>query len=374
MLKRHPKRPPHLTAHRRLRGFSFRTTTAGAVQTAILLAASLQATSAASAQEPAADKPVAMVAGQPILESELINQTRPQMQQLRNQEYEIKRSALDNLVTSRLVEAEAAAQSLSIQELLFREVDSKLREATDEEISAFYEGQKDRINRPIEEVKEQIAGYLKQSRGQQARQDYLASLRKKLPVEILLQPVRLNVKADPERMRGDENAPITIVEFSDFQCPYCLKAFPTLRSVLTKYGDRIKFSYRDFPLRNIHGQAQEAAEASRCAADQGKFWQYHDYLFENPSDLSRGKLIAASEKLSLDSAAFELCLESGKHRNAVERDYQEGLQAGISGTPAFYINGIFLNGSQPASAFEQIIDSELARLGDRDSVVRAESK
>jgi len=319
------------------------------------------------------DKPVAVVAGHPILESELNTQTRAQMQQLRNQEYEIKRSALDNLVIQKLVEAEAESQKISIQELLGREVDSKVRETTDEEIKAFYEGQKDRINRPLEEVKDQIAALLKQNRAQQARQDYFALLRKKLPVDILLQPVRLNIQADPQRVRGPQNAPVTIVEFSDFQCPFCLKAYPTVRAVLAKYGDKVRFSYRDFPLRQIHGQAQEAAEAGRCAADQGKFWQFHDYLFENPSDLSREKLIASAEKVSLDTAALELCVESGKHRSEVEQDYQQGLQAGINGTPAFYINGIFLNGSQPASAFEQIIESELTRLGVRNNATGNES-
>jgi protein-disulfide isomerase len=317
-------------------------------------------------------KPVAVVAGNPIYESELLQQTSGQLQQLRNQEYEIKRTALDNLVTQHLVAAEAEAQNISIADLLNREVDSKVRETTEEEIKAFYEGQKDRINRPLEEVKDQIAGLLKQNRGQQARQDYFALLRKKLPVTILLEPARQNIQPDPTRMRGPAAAPITIVEFSDFQCPFCLKAYPTVRAVLAKYGDKIKFSYRDFPLRNIHGQAQEAAEAARCAQDQDKFWQFHDYLFENPGDLSRARLMETAEKLSLDSAALELCLESGKHRNEIEKDYQEALQAGINGTPAFYINGIFLNGSQPASAFEQIIDSELARLGVRGSIASSE--
>jgi protein-disulfide isomerase len=320
------------------------------------------------------DKPVAVVAGHPILESELDQQTRAQMQQLRNQEYEIKRTALDSLVIQKLVEAEADNQKIGVQELLAREVDSKVRETTDEEVKAFYEGQKDRINRPLEEVKDQVAALLKQNRTQQARQEYFAALRKKLPVDILLQPVRLNVKADPNRTRGPENAPITIVEFSDFQCPFCLKAYPAVRAVLAKYGDKIRFSYRDFPLRQIHGQAQEAAEAGHCAADQGKFWQFHDYVFENPSDLSREKLIASAEKAALDAAALELCIESGKHRPDVERDYQEGLQAGISGTPAFYINGIFLNGSQPASAFEQIIDSELDRLAVRSNAAGNEPR
>ncbi|MSO20899.1 MAG: thioredoxin [Acidobacteria bacterium] len=313
----------------------------------------------------AMDKPIALVDGKPILESELVQQTRPQMQQLRNQEYDVKRQALDGMVNQKLVEAEAARQNMGVAELIARDVDSKVRETTEEEINAYYAGQKDRIGRPIEEVKDQIAAGLKQNRGQQARQDYIAVLRKKLPVEIFLEPIRLNVQPDLTRLRGPVDAPITIVEFSDFQCPYCLKAYPTVRAVLGKYADKVRFSYRDFPLRNIHGQAQEAAEAARCAGDQNKYWQFHDVLFESPSDLTREKLLEAATKLSLDTASLELCIESGKYRNEVEKDYQEGLRAGISGTPAFYINGIFLNGSQPASAFEQVIESELARLGQR---------
>jgi len=310
----------------------------------------------------AASNPVAIVGGLPISEAELLNQTRSQMQQLRNQEYEIKKQALDGLVNQMLLEAEARLQNVGAAELLMREVDSQLRETTEEEISAFYAGQKDRIGKPIEEVKDQIAQLLKQGRLQQARQNYVAKLRNKLPVEILLEPPRLNVKADPARMRGDVNAPVTIVEFSDFQCPFCLRAYPTLRAVLAKYPSKVRMSYRDFPLSTIHGQARIASEAARCAGDSGKFWEYHDMLFEKPGDLSRETLMAHAAALSLDTPAFELCLEAGKYRAAVEQDYQEGQQAGISGTPAFYINGIFLSGAQQSTAFEQIIDSELARI------------
>lgn len=310
----------------------------------------------------AASNPVAIVAGQPISEAELLNQTRSQMQQLRNQEYEIKKQALDGLVNQNLLEAEARQQNVAVADLLMREVDSQLRETTEEEISAFYAGQKDRIGKPIEEVKGQIAQLLKQGRLQQARQDYVAKLRNKLPVEILLEPPRLNVSADPARLRGDVNAPVTIVEFSDFQCPFCLRAYPTIRAVLAKYPGKVRLSYRDFPLSAIHAQARSASEAARCAGDSGKFWEYHDILFEKPGDLSRENLMAHAAALSLDTPAFELCLEAGKHRAAVEQDYQEGQQAGISGTPAFYINGIFLSGAQQSTAFEQIIDSELARL------------
>ncbi len=307
-------------------------------------------------------KLVALISGQAIYEDELLPLIQAQMRQLQNQEYELKSRALEGLVNQRIVEAEAKKKGVPVEKLLAGEIDSKAAEPTDAEVEAYYLGQKDRLNRPLEEVKAQLRQTLKQAKLQQARESYFARLREKAEVAILLSPPRAPVAADPTRLRGGANAPVTIVEFSDFQCPYCQRVQPALKEVLAKYDGRVNLSFRDFPLRQIHPQAQMAAEAARCAGEQGKFWEYHDLLYGNPSKLDAAGLAESGGKLGLDAAKFKACLDSGKYKPQVEEDLQAGSKVGVNGTPAFFINGIFLSGAQPASAFEKTIEAELALL------------
>jgi protein-disulfide isomerase len=283
-----------------------------------------------------------------------------QLLPLQNQEYEIKRAALERLVTQRLVEAEAKSRGVSAEKLLEQEVDAKVGEPTDVEIEAYYLGQQDRISVPFETIKPQLRQALKQAKLQQARQSYGERLRKGADVAILLRPPRVQVGYDPSRLRGDAAAPVIIVEFSDFQCPYCRSVTPTLKALLAKYAGGVSLAYRDYPLREIHPQAQQAAEAARCAGEQGKFWEYHDLLYADGAKLDAGSLSGYARSLGMDVPRFVSCLASGKFKQAVEEDVQVGNKAGVAGTPAFFINGIFLSGAQPVSAFEKIIEAELA--------------
>jgi protein-disulfide isomerase len=138
------------------------------------------------------------------------------------------------------------------------------------------------------------------------------------------------------RLRGNPDAPVTIVEFSDFQCPYCQAAEPIIGEVLDKYKDKVRLSYRDFPLKQIHPYSEQAAEASRCAGEQGKFWEYHDLLYANQANLDQAGLIEHARTARLDVDRFSTCLVSGKFRAPVDSDLQVGMRAGVSGTPAFY--------------------------------------
>src|SRR6185436_1904052 len=168
------------------------------------------------------------------------------------------------------------------------------------------------------------------------------------------------VASDPSRLRGSSSARVVIVEFSDFQCPYCRSVLPTLKNLLAKYEGQVSLSFRDLPLRDIHPQAESAAQASRCASEQGKFWEYHDLLFENPNKLNPEGLAEHARTLKLDDKQFDSCLSSGKYKVQVEQDRQLGLRVGINGTPGFVVNGNLLNGNQPQDAFEKIIQAELA--------------
>lgn len=311
------------------------------------------------AQTPA-KQPVATVGGQAIYEDELLTSVQAQMRQLRNQEFEIKSRALDSLIDQKLVEAEAKKKGISAEKLLAQEVEAKAGEVTDAEVEAYYLGQKDRINRPLEEVRSQIKNGLKQAKLQQVRQDFVKGLREKAQVTVLLTPLKVQVGIDPKRMRGNPDAPVTIVEFSDYQCPFCQRAQSTIREVLAKYQGKVRHAYRDFPLQQIHPQAESAAEAARCAAEQGKFWEYHTLLFTNREKLDGASLKEHAKAAKLDEKGFADCVASGKYKAKIEQDQHEGEAAGVTGTPAFFINGVFLGGAYPAAAFEKIIDAELA--------------
>jgi protein-disulfide isomerase len=151
------------------------------------------------------------------------------------------------------------------------------------------------------------------------------------------------------------------VEFSDFECPYCGGLFPTLKQVEKEYGDKIRIVYRQFPLNNIHQYAQKAAEASLCANDQKHFWEFHDSMFGNQRELSIADLKQRAADMKLDTAAFNQCLDSGKHAAAVQKDLQEGARVGVTGTPALFINGRLLSGNQPLAGIKEVIDDELLR-------------
>jgi protein-disulfide isomerase len=305
-------------------------------------------------------QPVATVDGQAIYDEDLAPSVQGQLLPLRNQEYEIKRKALDNLIEQKLLEAAAKKKGLTTEKLLAQEVDSKVPDPSDAETEGYYWARKDRVNRPLAEVKTQFRESLKQAKIQQARQDYLKRLRADSNVVVLLSAPRVDVGYDPARVRGNPKAPVMIVEFSDYQCPYCHNVEPTLKEVLAKYGDKVSLSYRDFPLAAIHSQAEMAAEASRCALEQGRFWEYHDQLF-TASKLDKDALIEYARNLKLDDKQFGSCLTSGKYKAEIDKDLQEGRKAGVSGTPGFFINGVALSGAQGEDAFARVIDDELSR-------------
>jgi predicted DsbA family dithiol-disulfide isomerase len=242
------------------------------------------------------------------------------------------------------------------------EVEAKAPPPTDEEVEAYYLGQKDRINRPLEAVRGQLRQGLWQVKLQQIREQFHRRLREKAKVSILLRPPKVEVAIDTSRVRGDPRAPVTIVEFSDFQCPFCQRIQPTLLEILARYPGKVRLAYRDYPLSQIHPRAQKAAEAARCAGEQGKFWEYHDMLYADVSKLADADLAAHARGLEIDEAKFGACLESGRHSAGVDQDQKDGVNAGVNGTPAFLVNGVMLEGAQPITAFESIIESELAAL------------
>jgi len=306
-------------------------------------------------------KTVAMVNGQPVYEDELMPRMGAELQRLRNQEHQIKQRALQSFVLEKLWRAEAEKRGLTPEKYLEQEVDAKVAEPNDEDVAGQYQLQKDQWGKPLSEVKDQVRSTLKQARIRQARREFFQRLWDEAGVTVLLEPPRVEMAHDPARVRGNPNAPVMIVEFSDFQCPFCRRVQPTLLALLKRYEGKVAVSYRDYPLTEIHPQAQMAAEAARCAGEQGKFWEFHDKVFSQAT-MERDTLYSYGQSLGLDMQRFHTCVDSGKYRAAVQSDLEAAQQAGVSGTPAFFINGIFLDGAQPQGEFEKIIDAELASV------------
>ena len=273
--------------------------------------------------------------------------------------YQARRAALDELVANKLMDEAAKAQGVDRPALVEKEITSKIRPVTEDDIGFWYQTNQARVQgASLEQVRQPIRQFLTQERMQGIREQYIGTLKSKTMVRVMLDPPRQTVPTEGSPAKGPATAPIEIVEFSDFQCPYRLRVTPTVNQVLKAYGDQIRFVYRHYPLPN-HPNARPAAEAAVCAADQGKFWPYHDRLFEDPSKLGQSELKRDAADLGLDTAKFDACLDSHKFKTTVDADLQAGLEAGVDGTPAFFINGRMISGAQPFDVFKRIIDEEL---------------
>ena len=208
-----------------------------------------------------------------------------------------------------------------------------------------------------------IRRYLQDQQTEAARAQLIAELRKSGPeVRVLFDVPRheIELSAD-DPSQGSASAPVTLVEFSDFQCPFCQRVAPTLKQVKEKYGDKVRVVWKDFPLTQIHPQAFKASEAAHCAADQGKFWEYHDRLFANQQALQPADLKKHAADLGLDATAFNSCLDSSKYGERVRDGVAEGSRLGVNSTPTIYVNGRVLSGAQPYETFVSVIDEELSK-------------
>lgn len=275
--------------------------------------------------------------------------------------YEARRIAIEQLIEDALLEQDAKARKLDSAKVIEQEITAKVAEPTDADAATWFQQNQSRLKgATLDQARQAIKGYLVEQRTLAARQQYMDGLRAKVVTRIMLDPPRQAIAKADRPTRGPEDAPIQMIEFSDFQCPYCESAFPIVNQVLNTYGDRIHFTYRHYPLA-IHPRARPAAEASQCAAEQGKFWPFYDKLFGDQSRLSDGDFKQYAAQLGLDTAQFNACVDSHKYKAEVDVDIRAGDEAGVSGTPAFYINGRMLSGAQPFEAFKRIIDEELAQ-------------
>ncbi len=274
--------------------------------------------------------------------------------------YEARRAAVDEIVGDMLLDEEAKRRGVQRAALVEQEITSHVAAVSEADVTAWYQANPQRVQgATIDQVRLPIQSLLTQERVQAAREAFLDKLKAKTPVRIMLEPPRQSVSAAGAPSRGPANAPIEMIEFADFQCPFCLAAAPTVQRVLDTYGDRIRFVYRNYPLPS-HPNARPAAEAAQCANEQGKFWAYHDKLFADPGKLEDAQLKEAAASLGLDAARFNRCVDQHAYKSVVDADTQAANEVGVTGTPAFFINGRLLSGAQPYDAFKRVIEDELA--------------
>ena len=338
----------------------------------LLPACSAQQPTAAPAGAAGGDKVVAKVMGQTVTLAEVEKEAGDQLEQVEmqrlscqatadDQRHQVLEAALQKMVQDRLLAAEAKATGVTADDLVKTEVDSKVGEVTAADVDAFYEENKARIRGSKEQVAGQIEQYLAAQKHDEVYGAFIAGLEKKYEVAVMMEPPRREVEATGPS-HGPANAPVTIVEFSDFECPFCSRVVPTLKQVEQNYGDKVRLVYRQFPL-GMHQHAQKAAEASLCANEQGKFWEMHDKMFAQQQALSVDGLKAKAGEIGLDADRFNQCLDTAKYADQIKADVKAGAQAGVSGTPAMFVNGIFVNGAVPYEQLAKMIDEELARKG-----------
>jgi protein-disulfide isomerase len=326
------------------------------------IASSNRGSTSASAPASASRDVLAVVGGEEITRSEVETNAGGQLTQLRQQIFDLTEQSLNQTIDGKLLDLEAESRGLERDSFIASIVETDLPVPTEAQIDSVYEEAAARINAPRDSVAPQIEAFL-QNRTRRARYDSLiGALRAEYEVRNYLEPPRFEVEATGPAL-GPDAAPVTIVEFSDFECPFCLRIHPTLKRVMDEYEGQVRLVFRQFPLNNIHPHAQKAAEASLCADAQGRFWEMHDAMFDNPRELAVADLKTRAAEIGLDEEAFATCLDTGEFADEVTADLNAGRALGVSGTPALYINGRFLSGAQPFEVISRVIEDELQRGG-----------
>lgn len=307
---------------------------------------------------------IAEVDDRAILASDLEKYAGRELSVQRENLYKLEKQKLDEYVSAFLLTQEAKKRGVSVETVLDQEVNSKILPVGDDEIEVFYKSNKARIAVDLDKGREQIRGYLHNQKIEAQKALFFKSLRSNAKVVTYLKPppvFRTEISVAGEPFRGSEKAPVTIIKFEDFLCPFCKQVQPTFNDLLSRYNGKVRLVHKDLPLESLHPQARQAAEAARCAYEQGKFWEYHDKLYANSPKARADDLKSYAKEVSLNVDSFDRCFASGKYKGVVQQDLNEGAQLGLTGTPTFFINGREISGNQPLEAFEAIIDEELTR-------------
>jgi protein-disulfide isomerase len=271
--------------------------------------------------------------------------------------YQAESTALEDLIDTTLIAQKARSESLTVEQLLDREVKSQVKDPTEDQLRVYYEGLE--TEQPYDAVRGKILEKIRALRTSKARAAFIKALRAESNVSVTLTPPSTAVDLGNADVLGSKDAPVMLIEFADYECPYCQKVAPAIKKLKEDFGGKLAVAYKDFPLP-MHAHAEKAAEAVRCAGKQGQFWAFHDELFSS-KELDVDQLKVQARALKLEAAAFDKCLDSGETAAAVQQDREQGLRLGLSGTPSFFVNGHFLSGALDYAALRKIVDQQLAQ-------------
>ncbi len=282
-----------------------------------------------------------------------------QLKELDKQKLKMRQQGIEQTIIQKLVEAEAKKVGSTAEVWMKTNIEDKVPEPSDAEINKLFEENKTQMppGTTLEQIKPRIVQFLKRTPAQELASKMFTEMKEKAQVKMLLKEPKVAVEAKGPS-RGPNDAKVTIVEFSDFQCPFCSKAEPIVDQVMAAHAGKVKIHFRQYPLP-MHPEAPKAAEASLCAEEQSKFWEMHKQLFTNQDKLKVEDLKAHAKTIGLDSAKFDACLDGGKFKSQVEADLEAGKKVGVNGTPAFFVNGTLLSGAVPFEEFDKAIKEEL---------------
>ncbi|HYU99008.1 MAG TPA: thioredoxin domain-containing protein, partial [Pyrinomonadaceae bacterium] len=286
---------------------------------------------------------------------------KPIIYKLRLNTYQLSQQALDITINDLLLLAEANRRNVPPEEIVRKEITEKIHPPTEAEIAKFYSENKGRIQVELAQASNQIAAYLQEQDRQRLEADFSKRLRAGATIRVLISEPPLPVQSisvDDDPSRGDAKAPVTIVEFTDFQCPSCAALQPILEEVLKSYGNKVRLVVRDFPLAR-HENARKAAEAAEAANAQGKFFEYTALLFKRQDKLDVPSLKKYASEVGLNRARFDVELDGGKYAAEVKHDMDDGETYGIDSTPAVFVNGVALR-EMSVEALRALIDRGLA--------------
>jgi len=287
--------------------------------------------------------------------------------QSRNNYYDAERKVLQDLADQALLDQQAAKEGIAVEQLLEKHVNSTLPpDPSEEALHVYYEGVD--TTQPYEVMRGKILDSIRARRVSKAQTAYLESLRSHASILVLLAPARAPISMKDVALRQEGAPQVTLLEYADYECPYCQQAEPVLAKIEAEFKGKVAFAFKDFPLP-MHPHAEKAAEASLCAAAQGKYWDYHDLLFASKKlDVDSLKMDASD--LKLDTAAFNSCLDSGKMTGEVKAESSEAQSLGISGTPTFFVNGRAVSGTN-YEKIRAVIDEELQATSIRTAAASA---
>lgn len=310
---------------------------------------------------------LASVNGQPIRIEAINERMKSYVYKLEMRIYAVQKQILDRRINDLLIVAESSKRKVGPEEIVRTEITEKIKPPTEAEIAKFYTENKERINGDLASTRTSISTYLEQQQQENLEKELADRLRAGAKLQVLLrepEPPALMIAIGNGAVRGDQNAAVTVIEFTDFQCSACGAMYPVLEDVLRSYGNRVRFVIRNFPLTRAHENAMRAAQAAEAAKAQGKFWEYIDLLFKNQAALDAESLKKYATQVGLDRKRFDAEFESGKYEADVRRDLEEGEVYGIEATPTIYINGVMLT-EFSADGLRRAIEKGFARVQNR---------